>query len=230
MSQATSSASPAENTLKDVFTRMGAVKSFRASVYKTLRRTTDGVFMPQGAMEVMYRSKNQYRIYRVDPMDGMDLMISDGKTLRSDPLSDEDRPTLYAVKPDFLTTSRNLSNEGGSLFTVLLLLTQGDAGYTAVAPTAVQSNGDWVSFESKKLGKVALRLTKDSKPLVIEATYDNAPYWESRRKTGTFRIPADPMYREEISYVSIDKPLDDKWFLAEPVKGEKVNDQRKIGG
>lgn len=209
---------------------MGAVKSLRASVFKTMRRTTDGVFMPQGAMDFMYRAKNQYRIYRADPMDGMDLMVSDGKTLRSDPLSDEDRPTLYAVKPDFLSSSRNLSNEGGSLFTVLLLLTQGESGYTAVAPTSVQTSGEWITFESKKLGKCSFRLSKDAKPMLLEATYDNGPYWESRRKTGGFRIPADPMNKEEISYTSVDKPLDDKWFLAEPAKGERYNDLRKSGG
>jgi hypothetical protein len=224
-----------EATLKKVFANMGQLHSLEAYITRTTRRDANGVFMPAATLTFLFQRPGRFRVFSTDSMEGGELFVSDGTTLLTSPIDDEEPAVLTNAKPAIYSQGASLGSKG-TAFSALYYLLDGDAGYKAI----VSSKGDIkpvadgaseeISFNSDVLGEVALWYRKgDPKMLVTRIEYDNPAMWEDVRKTRPWRAPESPMQREEIEYVQIDKAMPGRLFQPTPFKGKAVQDKRKKG-
>jgi hypothetical protein len=204
--------------LKQLFENAATVSDVYV-VVDSFSRSTGDWYSPAGTSDIYLGRKGQFRYQSTSNRGGSSLLVCDGATLMADPLSDDETIVLKkATQPFYEVAPREL----------LAFMVAGPTGYDKTIDTdadikftTAPAGQKAIEFRSKGLGKVVVVYVEGS------ALPSRIDLYRSQRRSEDGQeqsVPATMQYVRVLAHGNLPKYV----FVAEPPKGQKVDDQRGI--
>lgn len=223
----------AEATLKKVFEYGSKLKNIHVFVNRWSRDEEVGAMYPDNGREIWYEGPSKFRYETFSYWGDCTLYIADGEKLIVDGCDGEVPVVFRDLKPTLYDSSVGLNQQGNDM-TLLSFILAGQKGMDELVKkdgfikSAPCERGEVaVTFETTNSGTATFYWRVGNEPRVHRIEFDNKEFLMSQYKLYPEWIsePKEPLVRDNLSWLSVGKPLNKKLFTAS-LKDREIDDQR----